>query len=67
MARNIPKRSFTCSDEMWDDLRMATAIRSVEENRDVSISELLRRGAQRELNAVEDTQSYEMPEGYDGC
>lgn len=62
MPRNIPKRSLTCSDALWNELRMAAAMRSVAESKPVSISELLRRGARREIAEAERGPDYEPPD-----
>lgn len=63
--RNIPQRSAYIPDEQWKRLRIAQAIRSNAEDRDVGISELLRRGAERELQMIEGDGEYELPDGYE--
>lgn len=59
------QRTAFITDEQWQRLRLAAAKRANAEDTKVSVAELLRRGAERELQQIE-SDGYELPEGYDG-
>lgn len=54
-------RSVEYDDETWNLLLQATVSRSIEEGKKVSVSELIRRGSRRELEAVYGPGWYRAP------
>ncbi len=54
-------RSVEYDDGTWNLLLQATVSRSIEEGKKVSVSELIRRGSRRELEAIYGPSWYRSP------
>lgn len=64
MEEELKRRTLRTTDETWNRLRLAAAMRSNEEGDRVSMNELVRRGIARELDACDSPDDYTPPPGF---
>lgn len=59
------RRTIYVSDKQWKRARLAATKLANEVDGRITLTELVRRGLTREIEAIESDGEYEPPEGYD--